>query len=194
MGHLFDTAILALVAFVATNVDDLVSLSAQMAVADRRRHRRIAEGQMAATLLIIGLCALVGSGLASVPHRLLGFLGFIPIGLGIRSGVLLIRQNRDDRTVPAAAGFVTALLVTLALSADNVAVYLPILATDGLSNGIVAVVVWVLADVGLLAASGWIGRHPNIRKPIERIGPVALPAVFVMIGVVVIIRSGLFTF
>jgi hypothetical protein len=185
-------AALALGAFVGTNVDNLLALGAQMAATEPRRHRRIAEGQFTATIIVIALCALLGSGLKVVPHTLIGLMGLIPLALGIRAGVLLAQHRADDRTVPAAAGFLSSLGVTLAISADNVGVYLPILATSGLLGGVVSVGIWVLADLGLIGLAGWIGRHPAARAQVEKVGPLALPVLFVALGVIIIVRSGTF--
>jgi len=63
---------LSLGAFAGTNVDDLLMLGGQFAAVEKEHHRRIAEGQLAAIALVIGLCAVVGSAIESAPHRAIG--------------------------------------------------------------------------------------------------------------------------
>ena len=182
---------LAVGAFAGTNIDNLVTVATQMAATEQRRHRRIAEGQIAATVVILGLAALGGAALSSVPHRLLGLLGLLPLGLAVRGVVLLVRHDADDRRVPVAAGFLSSAAVTFALSADNVAVYLPILATGSVTSGAASVTIWILLDLGLVGLSMVVGRHPVARRALERLGAFALPIVYAFVGIAIILRSGL---
>lgn len=171
----------------------MLTLSGQLAATDASRHRRIAEGQLTATVLVIGLCALGGVGLQSVPHGLLGLLGFLPIAMGVRAGILVLRRQPDDRTVPGGGGFVSSLGVTLAISGDNVAIYLPILATGSAGSGLLSILIWLLADVGLIGLAGIVGRHHAVRAGVARIGPIALPLVYIAVGIVVLIKAGTFS-
>lgn len=192
IGSILNTAALALGAFAGSNIDSLLTLSGQLAATDRSRHRRIAEGQLTATVIVIGLCAVGGVGLQSVPHRLLGFLGLLPIAMGIRAGILALRGRLDDRTVPGGGGFLSSLGVTIAISGDNVAIYLPILATGSAGSGLLSILIWLMADIALIGLAGIVGRHPMIRATVARGGPIALPLVYVAVGIVVLFQAGTF--
>ena len=180
-------------AFVGTNLDNLHALSGQLAATERSRHRRIIDGQVAATVVLLGISALAGVAFATIPGRLLGLLGLVPIGLGVRAGVLLVRRRPDDRSMPAAAGLVTSFLVTLAIGADNVAVYLPVLATGTMVAAIACLLIWLLLDLVLVVVAAWLGRHPATERVVARIGPTALPVLYVVIGVAVLLRAGTLT-
>jgi cadmium resistance protein CadD (predicted permease) len=193
MSAVASTVLLAVGAFVGTNLDNLLALSGQLAATDRSRHRRIIDGQVAATVVLLALSALAGVAFAMVPGRLLGLLGLVPIALGVRAGVLLVRRRPDDRSMPAAAGLVTSFLVTLAIGADNVAVYLPVLATGTVAAAIACLAIWLALDLVLVALAAWLGRHPATERVVGRIGPVALPVLYVIIGVVVLLRAGTLT-
>jgi len=184
------TLAVALGAFAGTNLDNLLALSGQLATTEESRHRRIAEGQVAATVVILGLSALAGVAFATVPARLVGLLGLVPIGLGLRSAILLVRHRADDRSVPAVGGLVSSFLVTLAIGADNVAVYVPVLATGTALAAGASLAVWLACDLGLVGVAAWLGRHPSTERVVERLGPLALPVLYVVIGVVVLVRAG----
>ena len=188
-----DTATLALGAFAGTNIDGLVTLSGQLVATDHSRHRRISEGQLTATLVVIGLCALGGVGLQSLPHRVLGLLGLIPLILGLRAGYLLLKHRSDDRSVPGGGGFLSSFGVTLAISGDNVAIYLPILATGTLTTGTISITVWILADLVLIAMASFLGRHEALRSRVGHIGPVVLPIIYLAVGIVVLVKAGTFS-
>jgi len=92
--------------------------------------------------------------------------------------------------VSPASGFFSSLGVTLSLSGDNVAVYLPILATGGLIGGTVAIVTWLVADLVLIAAALSMASHPKARSGAARIGPLLLPIIYLLVGLVVLYRAG----
>lgn len=143
--------------------------------------------------MILSLCALGGAALSSVPHRLLGLLGLLPIALALRGVILLVRRDVDDRDVPSVGGFFSSAGVTFALSADNIAVYLPILATGSVAAGSASVAIWITMDLCLISLSVVVGRHPAARTVLGRLGSVALPVVYACVGVVIIVESGLLT-
>ncbi len=86
----------------------------------------------------------------------------------------------------------SSLGVTLAISGDNVAIYLPILATGSAGSGLLSILIWLLADVGLIGLAGIVGRHHAVRAGVARIGPIALPLVYIAVGIVVLIKAGTF--
>lgn len=191
MSSLAGTAAIAVGAFVGTNADSLIALSGQLAAAERRRHRRIAEGQLAATLVVLAVAALGGAAFSTIPRAWIGLLGLVPIAMGVRSGVLLVRRRGDDRSVPIASGLITSFAVTLAISADNVAVYVPVLAGGTKPEGVLAVAIWLVLDLGLIVLARWLGAHPRAEAAAARVGPWALPVLYVAVGLVVLLRSSL---
>ena len=193
MNAALTTVLLALGAFVGTNLDNLLALSGQLATTEHSRHRRIIEGQVAATVVLLAFSALAGVAFATVPGRLLGLLGLVPIALGVRAVVLLLRQRADDRSMPAVGGLISSFLVTVVIGADNVAVYLPVLATSTMVAAIACLVIWLACDVGLISLAAWLGRHPATERVVERAGPIALPVLYIVIGVVVLVRAGTVT-
>ena len=104
----------------------------------------------------------------------------------------MLRRQADDRTVPGGGGFLSSLGVTVAISGDNVAIYLPILATGSAGSGLLSILIWLMADVGLIGLAGIVGRHRSIRAGVARVGPIALPLVYITVGVVVLIKAGTF--
>jgi cadmium resistance protein CadD (predicted permease) len=181
---------LAIGAFVGTNIDNVLALSAQLAASERSRHRRIIEGQVLATVLILTVAALGGLAFATIPTRIVGLLGLVPIGLGIRAGVLHLRRSPDDRSVPVAGGLISSLAVTLAIGADNVAVYVPVLASGSTASSALSLGLWILLEGGLVMAAAWLGRHPTTERSVERAGPMAMPMLYVIVGVAVLIQAG----
>lgn len=117
---------IAVAAFASTNVDDLLILIAFFAAA-RLRPSSIVAGQLAGMAALI-LASLIGSFVAlAIPGAWIGFLGLLPIALGIRQ---LLRQRADGRpgsaAEPSAGGFVAVTLAVIASGGDNISLYVPL--------------------------------------------------------------------
>ena len=69
MNAALSIVLLATGAFVGTNLDNLLALSGQLAATERSRHRRIIDGQVAATVVLLGISALAGLTIARCPLR-----------------------------------------------------------------------------------------------------------------------------
>jgi cadmium resistance protein CadD (predicted permease) len=80
--------------------------------------------------------------------------------------------------------------VTIANGADNISVYTPLFRTAGVDESVVSVAVFaVLIAVWCLAGS-WLGSHRTVVGLLRRFGHWMMPGVFVAVGVVIVIRSG----
>jgi cadmium resistance protein CadD (predicted permease) len=197
VSTLFATAVTAAGAFAATNIDDFVVLTALFATIGRGgpSGRRIVVGQYLGIATLLAGSAFIAVALLSVPERWVGLLGLVPVALGVR-GLLVASRSLDRepdrplavpvRTVVGVAG------VTIANGADNISVYTPLL-HKGLGVGGIAIFVVVFAF--LVAVWCWVARHISERRAVialvEATGHWLVPAVFIVIGVIIVATSGL---
>jgi len=80
--------------------------------------------------------------------------------------------------------------VTIANGADNISVYTPLFRTIGPTDTLVTVAVFaVLVAVWCLAVM-WLASHKPIIAIVERYGHWIVPGVFMLIGAVIVIESG----
>jgi cadmium resistance protein CadD (predicted permease) len=188
----------ATAAFVGTNTDNTLVLTAMVAGAPMDRSRRIAVGQVVGSVVLM-LAALAGAAvLFEFSPRVVGLLGLVPLSIGIRGLVRLrpgargsrtgLRPSASDRAV--GRSLTAATLVTISLGGDNLAVYIPLFrAADTARLAVIAVVFAlgeVLVTVILLAG----GRHPRARTVMERFGAVAVPVLLCGVGVLVLVTAG----
>jgi cadmium resistance protein CadD (predicted permease) len=189
------TALVAAGAFASTNVDNLLLCSAQVAAARRDRVRRIVWGQLTGSLVVIVIAAAVAAVLFDVPDRYIGLLGFVPIAFGVRD-LLALRdpERRAGRvTTSAGSGFFAALAVSFGTSGDNFAVYIPVLRHAGNAGKAVSVGVFVALEGLLCLVAVFAGRHPATLRVVDKVGVYAAPVLYLVIGVVVLVRSGAFS-
>ena len=179
--------------FAGTNVDDIIVLTVLFLAAraaGRPRPWQIWAGQYAGIAVLVAVSALAALGLALIPDQWVGLLGLVPVALGVRGLIGAIRGGGDDDS-PVAAGNAFAVAgVTIANGADNIAVYTPMFRTLGAGHGVVVVLVFAVLVAVWCAAASWLGSHRRIIDAVRRYGHWLVPLVFITIGLVILLESG----
>ncbi|MDZ7964259.1 MAG: cadmium resistance transporter [Nostoc sp. DedSLP03] len=152
MNELVTAITTGLIAFIATNIDDIVILLlffSQISANFRPRH--IVAGQFFGftVLLILSLSGLFGGLVLS--KNWIGLLGLLPISIGISS---LVNREEDSSkeiiatTEEAEASTITSFFspqaysvaaVTIANGSDNISVYVPLFASCNLESFLVII-------------------------------------------------------
>jgi cadmium resistance protein CadD (predicted permease) len=177
---------LAIVLFVSTNLDDLfVLLGFFLDPATRLRDVILGQylGIGALVLLSIGASVL---SLAVAPAYV-GWLGLLPIAIGIRQLVLRHRAGeQDDDDIPAGGRLLAVAGITVANGGDNLGVYTPVFATRAPEEILTIVIVFAVLIALLILGAHWLVKHPRLGAPIRRYGPALSPWVLIAIGAFVI--------
>ena len=115
---------LAMVAYTSTNLDNLVLITSAAGRIENRR--AVIKGFLLSSTAVLGMSAafVVISGILS--PQTLGWLGLIPLFIGIR--ILLKLKSEQEQTELAAIGFWPVGLALLANSTDTIVVFGPLLA------------------------------------------------------------------
>lgn len=134
-------------------------------------------------------------GLTLVPDDWVGLLGLVPVAFGIKSLVAAMRTRDDARdTSPVvASGLVSVAMVTIANGADNISVYTPVFRSIGAVPSAVTIVVFAIGVALWCLAGSWLGSHKKIIAIVKRYGQWLVPAVFITIGTLIVIESGVLT-
>ncbi|MEU5914906.1 cadmium resistance transporter [Micromonospora sp. NPDC047527] len=188
MIDLLGTAAGAAVVFAATNIDDVVILTLFFVAArttGRPHTWQIVAGQYLGISALALASVVVAAGLLVVPDPWTGLLGLLPIALGVRA----LRPS-DDEAPAVVTGMLGVAGVTIANGADNVAVYVPVFRTLGVADSAVFLLVFALLIALWCAAGAWLGGRPQVVRLVERAGHWLVPAIFVGIGVVILVSSG----
>ena len=187
MDPLAATAAKAVIAFIATDIDDLVLLAlwfSQRTASFGTRH--IVAGQ------VLGIGALVVVSLAGfaagrwVEREWLGLLGFVPIVLGVRAWLERDATAEADATRHGVFGVAA---VTIANGGDNIGVYAPLFATLDARALVVTLVVLFVMVLLWCAIGGALARQPHAAALLARRGHQIVPVVFVGLGVWVLLES-----
>gem|GEM_PF-169876 len=183
-----DLVTLGVATFVATNVDNFLLFATQLAVAPRSAHRSIQRGQFAASISVVLFCIGVRYALVGVPTTWFAVLALVPAYFTVSS--LRSLRHRSEATPPRVRGAATAFIVTLAISADNAAAYLPLLrATHGLGD-VLVFATWAVSLVALIAISTVVARHPRVVALCQRVGHLIEPALYAALAVLILVATG----
>ncbi|MFF3854768.1 cadmium resistance transporter [Micromonospora sp. NPDC002575] len=193
MTDLIATAAGAALVFAATNIDDVVVLTVLFVAArstGRPRPGQIVAGQYLGIAALVAAAAVGAAGLLVVPDPWTGLLGLLPIALGVRA---LLARSDDDGPPAVVGGLFGVAGVTMANGADNIAVYVPVFRSLAPADALVSLAVFV-ALVGLwCAVAAGLGGHPVVVRWVGRVGHWLVPVVFVAIGALILVTSGVLT-
>jgi len=199
MDHHVAAIGLAIAAFTATNLDDLLLLSCLFMDIEYSASSIIIGQFVGMTVLV--LISLIGALLAlAIPDGGLAFLGFVPFGLGLFRFWKLSREHlQRQRPISDQEFFQPArlggqnppysvwaiILLTIANGGDNLSVYVPLFATHRAFVPVFLLVFTFLT--GLWCMLGYfITNHPLVREGLRKYGRIITPFVLVGIGLNVI--------
>jgi cadmium resistance transport/sequestration family protein len=200
MDWLIQTVLVAVTAFVATNVDDILVLVLFFAQVEQRQHPwQIVLGQYLGfgALLIASLPGYLG-GLV-LPQPWLGLLGLLPIMIGIRA----FWQRPENTTVPMLRQRVATkrwqpwlspqvlqvAAVTFANGGDNIGIYVPLFAKSRLLELALTLLVFLTLVAVWCALAYALTRHPTIAPLLSRRAHQIVPFILIGLGVYIIWES-----
>lgn len=193
MAHLASVVGTAAGAFVGTNIDDFVVLLLLVLgmPEDGIRRWQIVVGQYLgfAVLLVISACGALA--LHAVSESWAGLLAVVPLALGVRGLIQAWRAPDPAGETPILVGDVAKVAtVTVANGGDNVSVYAVLFRQLDPAVTAVTILVFLLMLGALCALALVVGQHARVIPGIIRGNKWFTPSVYVIIGVVLLIRTG----
>jgi cadmium resistance protein CadD (predicted permease) len=181
-------------AYIATNLDNLtllVTLQARF----RTRLWAVSTGFMTSNLLLGALGFWIGTAANNVPVEYLGFLGFIPMSLGVIGVIRMFRGRSGTGTVKngvmdtARAVFIATLITQLSNGTDTVLTFAALFADSTAATDLLIVFTLAgMATIFLLIASYGV-RHPALSQWIERNAPRLTPWILIFVGAYIVANT-----
>ena len=185
----------AVAVFAGTTVDDLVILAALFVArrtGDSPSATAIIGGQYAGFGAILALALAAAAGLHFVPDRWIGVLGLVPIGFGVW-GLWRLSGTDPESRPPLASTATRIATITFANGADNISVFTPLFRSLHIAGALAVTVLYLALVAGWCAAGALLGGHRAIVTTLGRISHWLVPMVFIAVGVLLIITSGILT-
>ena len=179
----------AIVAFVATNIDDIFILTLFFAQRNLKRWH-VVVGQY------LGLAALVAISLSGyfarliIPKTWIGLLGLAPIAIGLKQ-LFDWSQGKETDTdrQTHAASVLSVSAVTFANGGDNIGIYVPLFANSDTQTLILTLITFAVLMAIWCGLGYYAGRHPAVERIVERYGHIIVPFVLIGLGVYIIVES-----
>lgn len=199
---MISSVITSILAFISTDIDDIFVLMLLFAQAHTKRERyRIIAGHTLGIGLLVLLSLLGTFGISRIPSSYTGLLGLIPIALGIRAFAEYRKSTGSESETAQAAsdsdgirehtgGIFGTAAITAANGADNVGVYIPLFSGFSPVQLSAAMAVFFLTNLLWCALAIRLSELPVIQRIIARYKELAVGLVFLLIGIYVLIKSG----
>ena len=192
------SVIASIIAYITTEIDDLVVLLILFSKTRTSVEKAsIITGKYIGLALISCCCAVFASYLSKMNTALIGLLGVVPIFMGIKYAVDSIKGKREEQDLSSHFGIGSFLLmsfevilITLASSGDNIAVYISFFTSvHGTEYIIVAVVFAVLQGLFCLAAMA-IMNEKSIKRYVDESAKILIPLLFIALGIYIMVKDG----
>lgn len=189
------TVVNAVGLFVATNLDDIVVLTVLFGASARGGARgwSIVAGQYLGFIVLVILSAVAALGLTIVSDSWVGLLGLVPMAIGVLALVRTIRntsEGGEDQTVFTAGGILGVAGITFANGGDNIAIYTPVFRTMSMLQATTTIVVFLIMVALWCGISRLIGTRDTVVDGLEKIEGWLVPAVFIGLGLYILISAG----
>jgi cadmium resistance protein CadD (predicted permease) len=169
--------------FAATNIDNLALLVGWL-LAGRGRNRLILVGHLLGMLTILVLTIAFGLGANLIPLEYVGYLGIIPVSLGLK-GLYDLSRNSVATKTNSVSGHVTPLSIAatqVANGVDTVLVFGPLLADSESRIDLVVVIGFVMMTFAWFGLARFLERHASRLTLLERYGHWVAPVVLILVG------------
>ncbi|MDO9592691.1 CadD family cadmium resistance transporter [Tissierella creatinophila] len=188
------TLISALLVFISTSIDYLVVLIILFANQGTRGIKSIYIGQYLGTGILVGVSLIAAYFLNYIPQDLMiGFLGLIPLGLGIRS--IFVDEDVDEDSIgnqiknnQSQIFAITGL--TLAMGGDNLGIYIPYFTGMNVGQIVIVLAVFIIGIFLLCQLAKRFATIPMIGGIIERYGRIIVPVIFIGLGIYILVENG----
>lgn len=187
----------ASVVYISTSIDYLFILLIIFSQSHTKKElRQIYWGQYLGTGILVMVSLFAAYVLNFIPQDwIIGFLGLIPIYLGIRVAVAGEEEEEEEEVAEklAARGtsrlFWTVALITIASGGDNLGIYIPYFASLSVSEIIIALVVFVISVALLCFISFKLAKIAFVSATLEKYERVIVPMVFIGLGIFIMIEN-----
>lgn len=194
--------------FIVTNIDDIFVLMLFFTQVEKARNVQIVLGQYLGFGLLVLLSLLGAFGFTFLPSEWTGFLGLIPIYLGIR---MFFRKEVEDEAAEAIEkledvtsrttknrlfGPFTAKVaaITFANGGDNLGIYIPYFTTQRSTSLIITVVIFLILVAVWCFLGSRLASFPAIVKVLQSYGHLIVPLVFIALGISIMLQGDSFEY
>ena len=178
-------------AFVASNIDDTFILIILFSTVSFRA-RDVFTGQFLGIAVLILISALGSLIALVVPSFVIGLMGFIPIGIGLKR--LIDLRHRDETKKEAIQinknsylSFLTVAGITVSNGGDDIGVFTPLFAKYNDSSEVtVLITIFMAMTIVWCVVTYYFVNHPIVASRVKWLGNILTPFVLIGLGLYIL--------
>jgi len=188
---MMETILLSITAFIGTNIDDIFLNTLFFTGAKTKSdERNIVLGKYIGIGALVFFSILGAFGLQFLPPRYIGWLGLVPIGLGVKEILTAVRSENADETDAAVTKSSNKIwntaLITMASGADNIGIYVPLFAGFAAGQILLAVCVFLILIAVWCQLGRILANLPVVKNSLEKYRTAVVPVVYIALGVYIL--------
>lgn len=196
LSYVSETLTAGIISFIGTNIDDIFINMIFFAEANSKRQvKSVIAGKYLGMGALVLVSLLGAYCLHSVPDKFAGFLGLIPIALGLKEWISYKRRKEsaasEQPSITDMPGslILNVILVTVSNGADNIGVYVPLFAGYTAFQMILTALIFA----GMTAVWCFLGKKLSdlsaVRGILRKYRHVIVPAILMGLGVYILVRN-----
>jgi len=179
-------------AYALTNIDGLFAF---FAIATSGRYRQALAGFLVAQLVVVAGAYVAGTGVTILTPHALGYLGLVPLSLGVWEVWKNMSRSGNDADIPKPAhSTFSAAVIFLALSADTFILIAAFFADTAAVLDRYVLIGAVIAVTGLIVAGTLLARSLGSNRKIQRFFEKLSPFVMIAAGIYILLDTATDTF
>lgn len=183
-----------LLVFLSTEIDDFLVFVVLFALQKNAKSRSLTfSGRFVAIVLVAVFSAFVSSLLLKIPHHYLRYLGFVPILLAVVHVLKSLKKDKADEKSDSKISsasfvgiFVSAFLLTLASSGDNLGIYIPFFLDLTFAQKISSILEIAILNIFWTLLQIKSSDLPVVQKIVSQTSRILVPVVFILLGLSVL--------
>lgn len=192
-----ETIIAIIMSFIGTNIDDIFINTLFFAQADtKHKINSVIIGKYLGIGTLVLVSCLGAFFLHSVPQKYIGFLGLVPIALGIKEWISYLKSKNqsssddfEEKQDMSGGMVLNVALVTMSNGADNIGVYMPLFAGYTVFQMIAVVIVFSVMIALWCILGKKLSDLPGLRDFLLKYKYIIVPVVFVILGIYIVLKS-----
>jgi cadmium resistance protein CadD (predicted permease) len=181
---------LGITSFIASNIDDTFILILLFATPGLLA-RHIIMGQFVGIVLLVLISSLAVLLVMAIPSFILGFMGLVPIVIGIKSLLESRESEEGDHVVSRKyLSILSVTAITISNGGDDIGVFTPLFAKYSTltESGFLIILFLVMTGIWCIVTY-YFFRHPSIASRVNALSKTITPVVLIFIGTYVILDS-----
>lgn len=190
----------SIITFVSTEIDDLLLLFVLFSRTKTKQEKAgVIIGKFVALALVSCCCGFFAVYISRIDSKYIGLLGIVPIVIGIKVAVkkrddevqeLESKETDDNKSKSIFALILETIIISLASSGDNVAVYIPFFSSLRGWDFFVAGIVFALMQTVWCVISLRVVNTSVVQNIIDRWYRIIIPVLFILLGGYILIKCG----